>query len=191
MPHLLEAITCFEYISNNVPSWISTLEALEVSVQEKQAELSRIPVPVRKLKKVGSNESLRPLSNSDEGGNLESMASAPQQADMADPPTTEDLAINRRKRKTTSIASNASLPTKFRSRSMIMVYYDSEIQKSFEQLVRNIGTARNNIRRARMANRMEAVSSGKNPSLLLGARTGYASLSMFRTSRGLGTSPVT
>jgi len=61
--------------------------------------------------------------------------------------------------------SAESVPTKFRSRSMIIVYYDSDIQKTFEGIVRNIGTARNNIRKARMANRMETISTGTTISL--------------------------
>jgi len=184
---MLEAIVCFEYISDNVPSWISTLEALESTVREKHSAISRIPVPARKLKKTGSNESIRPRCSSGEGKHLESMASAPQDADMVDAPTTEDLITNRRKRKTTSIVSTDSLPTKFRSRNMIIVYYDSEIQKSFEQIVRNIGTARNNIRKARMANRMEAVSNGKHISGMAGVRSGYGPLMMMRSSRTSGT----
>jgi hypothetical protein len=98
------------------------------------------------------------------------MASAPQDADLVCAPTNDDLVNKSRKRKTVSIISNESVPTKFRSRSMIIVYYDSEIQKSFEEIVRNIGTARNNIRKARMADRMKALNSGKNTPMFTSSR---------------------
>jgi len=41
---------------------------------------------------------------------------------------------------------------------MIIVYYDSEVQKAFETLVRNIGTGRNLLRKGKMAARIEALA---------------------------------
>jgi hypothetical protein len=41
---------------------------------------------------------------------------------------------------------------------MIIVYYDGQIQKEFEQLVRNIGTGRNLLRKGRMAAKAEALA---------------------------------
>jgi len=165
-----EAIVCFEFINQHVSTWISTLESLQSTVRSKRAEISRVPIPTRKLKRTGSDESIRPGSSHE--GNLESMTSAPQAADLIRAPTNQDYNINCRKRKTASLLSAESVPTKYRSRSMIIVYYDSDIQKSFEGVVRHIGTARNNIRKARMANRMEAFSKGRNVSVLPVSRTG-------------------
>jgi hypothetical protein len=170
---MLEAILCYEFISDNVPSWISTLSSLGITIRDKHNVISRIPVPARKLKKTGSNESIRPRSSDEDGNHLESMTSAPQEADLVRAPTNDDLANNSRKRKTVSIISSESIPLKFRSRSMIIVYYDSEIQQSFEEIVRNIGTARNNIRKAKMADRMMAISSGKSKPVLTGSKTEY------------------
>ncbi|KAF2083125.1 hypothetical protein K490DRAFT_70169 [Saccharata proteae CBS 121410] len=45
---------------------------------------------------------------------------------------------------------------------MIVVYYDSEVQKAFENLVRNIGTGRNILRKGKMAARMEAMAATAN-----------------------------
>ncbi|TAQ84057.1 hypothetical protein B7494_g7616 [Chlorociboria aeruginascens] len=66
--------------------------------------------------------------------------------------------INRaifRKRKTDSLASGESNNTpKTRTRSMIIVYYDSQVQSAFEELVKNISGVRNAMRKAKMAAKM-------------------------------------
>ena len=42
---------------------------------------------------------------------------------------------------------------------MIIVYYDSAVQEAFEMIVRNIGTARNNIRKGKMASAMKKMTA--------------------------------
>lgn len=182
-----DAHNCFQFISNNAPEWISILESLERKVKERQDHISRVPVPARRLKKTGSNESIRPKSDSEDirSGQVE-VLSAPQDNDLANPIHPQHLLLNSRKRKTASVLSNDSAaPAKYRTRSMIVVYYDSEIQKSFEQIVRYIGTARNSIRKARTAHRMELLASGQAFNLLGSSpRSGYAPLALFASARG-------
>lgn len=62
-----------------------------------------------------------------------------------------------RKRKTQSMASNGSQVPKYRTRSMIIVYYDSAVQNAFEELVRHISASRNAMRRGKMAARMASM----------------------------------
>jgi hypothetical protein len=59
-----------------------------------------------------------------------------------------------RKRKTDSIASGGSQAPKYRTRSMIIVYYDSAVQNAFEELVKLISASRNAMRKGKMAVRM-------------------------------------
>ena len=59
-----------------------------------------------------------------------------------------------RKRKTDSIASGGSQAPKYRTRSMIIVYYDSTVQNAFEELVKLISASRNAMRKGKMAARM-------------------------------------
>ena len=59
-----------------------------------------------------------------------------------------------KKRKTESLASAESNVPKYRTRSMIIVYYDSAVQNAFEGLVRFISSSRNNMRKGKMAQRM-------------------------------------
>ncbi|KFY12110.1 hypothetical protein V491_06907, partial [Pseudogymnoascus sp. VKM F-3775] len=62
-----------------------------------------------------------------------------------------------RKRKTESLASADSGKPKHRTRSMIIVYYDSAVQSDFESLVKHISASRNNMRKGKMAARMASM----------------------------------
>ncbi|QSZ28560.1 hypothetical protein DSL72_003058 [Monilinia vaccinii-corymbosi] len=59
-----------------------------------------------------------------------------------------------RKRKTESLASGNSHAPKYRTRSMIIVYYDSAVQTAFEELVKFVSGNRNAMRKGKMAAKM-------------------------------------
>jgi hypothetical protein len=59
-----------------------------------------------------------------------------------------------RKRKTESLTSAEGQTPKYRTRSMIIVYYDSQVQLAFEELVKYISASRNAMRKGKMAARM-------------------------------------
>ena len=59
-----------------------------------------------------------------------------------------------RKRKTESLASAESQIPKYRTRSMIIVYYDSAVQTAFEDLVKFVSGSRNAMRKGKMAAKM-------------------------------------
>jgi hypothetical protein len=59
-----------------------------------------------------------------------------------------------KKRKTESLASGESLAPKYRTRSMIIVYYDSTVQNAFEDLVKFVSGSRNAMRKGKMAAKM-------------------------------------
>lgn len=185
---MTEALTCFKFLRDQAPVWITELAELEKHVAARQAEIAQLPEGIfqPKLKKSGSSESIRPGKEDEEtgdclygdqavesrgstaspvslrhglvtGGAHADTSSAPaRQQDQA--PST-DLERLPRKRKTASILSNATAPPKYRSRSMIIVYYDSIVQAAFEQLVRHITSAKNNVRKAKLAARMQLMSA--------------------------------
>lgn len=63
-----------------------------------------------------------------------------------------------RKRKTESVISNESAQApKYRTRSMIIVYYDSTVQAAFEDLVKYISANRNSMRKGKMNAKMDAM----------------------------------
>ncbi|KAK4466404.1 hypothetical protein QBC42DRAFT_83584 [Cladorrhinum samala] len=57
----------------------------------------------------------------------------------------------RKKQRTDSVISAEGVTPKYRSRSMIIVYYDSYVQSFFEELVKFVSASRNMMRKAKMA----------------------------------------
>jgi hypothetical protein len=57
----------------------------------------------------------------------------------------------RKRQRTDSVISADGGPPKYRSRSMIIVYYDSYVQMFFEELVKFVSAGRNMMRKAKMA----------------------------------------
>lgn len=185
---MAEGLACFTFLRDQAPVWIAELSELEKHVAARQAEIAQLPASFSrpKLKKSGSNESIRPGREDEEsdpclygdqavesrgstespvslryglttgGGHADTSSAPARQQDKA--PST-DLERMPRKRKTASILSNATAPPKYRSRSMIIVYYDSIVQAAFEQLVRQITSAKNNVRKAKLAARMQLMAA--------------------------------
>ncbi|KAI9842647.1 MAG: hypothetical protein M1837_007014 [Sclerophora amabilis] len=156
------------FIKENTPDWINSLDELTSKIASCKVELSELSeLNLHRLKpKNGSTESLRPgihQSDPDNGHELEPsqlLASAAKQ---------QHAQMLRRKRKTASLSTDADQP-KFRTRSMIIIRYDSQVQDGFANIYRNIGTARNNLRKARMAEGMAermkqatALANGDSP----------------------------
>jgi hypothetical protein len=193
-----EIYNCFKYLLDSSPQWVRDVEELERTIAERQNEMVRSPVPVSPTpKKTASNESLRdgsPLQperhgyNNPNGGSRMEVNSNPEAAHNHEGHVRAfdamHMLLSQRKRKTTSVLSNNTAPIKFRSRSMIIVYYDSRVQASFEHLVRSIGTGRNSIRKARMAARMEALSAGEDD-----PDDFTREIPSFRSTRKMGMSP--
>ncbi|KAF2423625.1 hypothetical protein EJ08DRAFT_441447 [Tothia fuscella] len=155
-----ESLRCFEYLVEAVPLWIKGLEELEQKVKDRHDEITRVAVPVSQqtVKRTGSNESIRPGQEERESSKIMDIVAAPQPNDIEHAQTTQQMHLESRHRKSASLLTTSSGPSKYRSRSSIIVYYDSAIQEAFEHIVRSIGIGRNHIRKARMAARMEALS---------------------------------
>ncbi|KAF5985950.1 hypothetical protein FBULB1_2682 [Fusarium bulbicola] len=63
----------------------------------------------------------------------------------------------RKKPKSPSMISNDDAPAAYRTRSMIIVYYDSYVQSFFDDLVRFVSSSRNLMRKAKMAARVAQI----------------------------------
>ena len=81
-------------------------------------------------------------------------ALARQSSQPTPPAQARTAAPNIKKRKTESLASGESLVPKYRTRSMIIVYYDSAVQTAFEELVKFVSGSRNAMRKGKMAAKM-------------------------------------
>ncbi|KAF1966086.1 hypothetical protein BU23DRAFT_333170 [Bimuria novae-zelandiae CBS 107.79] len=139
----------FLFLHDNIPKWSNDVTDIETKIVAMQSELSRIPVS-RSLpfkKRTGSIASIR---------NLDAIQEEP------DAPSSEarQSEPNNRKRKEPSLFSGQqSGPAKLRSRTMVVVNYDGQIQTVFEQLVRAIGTGRNMLRKGKMAAKLDAMAA--------------------------------
>ncbi|KAF2473942.1 uncharacterized protein BDR25DRAFT_302001 [Lindgomyces ingoldianus] len=137
----------FTFLQDNIPSWCNNLSEIEDKVTGMQNAIARVPMsrPFPLRKKTGSVESIR---------DLDAILEEPCSSTAA-----QSSPLANRKRKTPSaLSGHASGPSKYRTRTMIIVHYDGQIQKAFETLVRNIGTGRNMLRKGKMAAKMEALA---------------------------------
>ena len=157
----MDALASFTHLLDNLPAWLSKLDELSTQVTEQHANFLQL-THSSELKlvrqKTGSTESLRPHDKNEAPEDRKDKAieitvtsvspDQPQQYQANDVVAVKEM---HRKRKPGSALSAASGPTRYRSRSMVIVYYDSDVQDAFESLVRNIAGARNNLRKGRAA----------------------------------------
>lgn len=149
------------HLVDTIPDWLTQLNGLAAQVVEQQSRIPQIPhYPGFGLarKKHDSTESLRPkqknVGEADDAAIIVNEISLPSGPSRPSSPHKDGamfLQEVRRKRKPNSCCSGASGPQRYRTRSMIVVYYDSMIQEAFEQMVRNIAAARNQLRKGRAA----------------------------------------
>lgn len=170
----MDALTSFTHLTENIPDWLAKLEDLAAQVVEQHSRFTKL-THLTQLKlsrrKRGSTESLRP---NDDGDINQTTAvplndnSSSGEPGMLNPNFDSAKAMGdvKRKRKCSTV-SGASGIRRYRTRSMIIVYYDSAIQDAFESLVRHIASARNNLRKGKTAAnfkaRMIALGMEENP----------------------------
>ncbi|MCJ1367620.1 hypothetical protein MMC16_006754 [Acarospora aff. strigata] len=157
----MDALKSFRFLADNLPSWISHLDELSVRASitcQEHSQLYHSTGLAQEITRNCSTESLRPTDKPDKDKVAVTVTerTIQQRINLVDPANKHLFREARRKRKPGSVVSGASGPQKYRTRSMIIVYYDSVVQEAFEKLVRNIGSARNNLRKGRMQASMKA-----------------------------------
>jgi hypothetical protein len=128
----------FTYLQDNVPQWLQDVTSMEEKVVAMQQENSKIQMSQSPLGKQRSDS-------------IESIRSARLNAIAENTPpsngTNTDLAGSR-KRKSLSVSSGRVSNSLRHRKTMVVVNYDGDMQKSFELLVRAIGTGRHMLRKA-------------------------------------------
>ena len=162
----MDALASFTHLAENIPEWLSKLDDLAAQVADQHARFARVShshfTQYRLSKKHDSTESLRPSKEDlDDPGPTPILLTDPSAPPPEIPPTsqpsTTPLAREiQRKRKPASNLSVSSGPQKYRTRTMVIVYYNSAIQAAFEDLVRCIAAARNNLRKGKTAASLKA-----------------------------------
>ena len=160
----MDALQSFIHLNDSVPAWLSKLDDLTVIVAEHNARFLEMARYGSKLlsKKTVSTESLR------EGPALNHHAiegeAAIKATDIYVPPNPSHQCLSHASRARNAVnnsalvrkrkGSNASVISgqrRYRTKSMVVVYYDSAVQESFESLFRSIAGARNNLRKGKTA----------------------------------------
>lgn len=172
------AMDALKNITNNVPDWLKRLGDLSGQIEQRQAELVALgQSSTKSVRNRGSNESLL-RKERDEGDTptsptpekkTEPAEQTPQSdgAENTTGPTSSDIkdqttqavtvaqararAQVRKRHRSQSIVSVEGNPAAYRSRSMIIVYYDSYVENFFEELVKFVSASRNLMRKAKMA----------------------------------------
>ena len=159
------SVDAFMRLSQDIPSWIRKLDDLSEQVAKQSRRCNRLSnFPDRQLfkRRTGSTESLRPKEDVEDATTVPdghtshtSASSEPQSHGCPRTPQHDqdralEVKTSPRKRKPASSLFATSGPTKYRTKSMIIVYYDSAIQEGFESLVRSIASSRNAVRKAKL-----------------------------------------
>jgi len=167
----MDAMTSFVYLTDTLPNWIQQIKGLSTHASKKHAEY--IAEYTRRLTQIRSKKE-RTLSlasiHTHKKEPVESPPPPPEilqhPAESTPEPSTPDplhmpsleagnkylLAQAQRKRKLdSSIRSGASGPQKFRSKHMLVIYYDAYLQEQLDALVKGIGGARNNLRKGKLS----------------------------------------
>ncbi|KAM0361895.1 hypothetical protein ACHAPK_011685, partial [Fusarium culmorum] len=174
------AMDALKNLVNNVPDWLQRLDDLSGQIDRRQAELAAVAAAegkspkAKSIRNKGSTKSLKPK---DDPPVVHTEASADKLAETYDPPKVHPRspasiqrqhkimktaqarvgAHVRKKPKSPSMMSNEDTPAAYRTRSMIIVYYDSYVQGFFDELVRFVSSSRNLIRKAKMAARVAQI----------------------------------
>ncbi|KAL8938584.1 MAG: hypothetical protein Q9216_003812 [Gyalolechia sp. 2 TL-2023] len=160
MPEAMDALKSFVHLTDSIPQWLVKLDELAKEVTEQHSRFVRLSqsqfTEFRLSKKHDSTESLRPpkddLDDPSSSALLDPFAPSKKILPTSQPGANLVVKEIKRKRKSGSAElSAASGPQRYRTRSLVIVYYDSAIQEAFEQLVRSIAGARNNLRKGRTA----------------------------------------
>jgi hypothetical protein len=164
MPQSMDAVTSFSHLTTNLPEWILEIDKLHAHATEKHrefaAEYSRLLQTARpKRIKSPSITSIHSTGDKAIERGPSSTGEDATSPPLAFPEISPFEAGNRylyaqarRKRKpTSSVRSGASGPQKFRSKQSVVIYYDSFMQEKLDTMVKNIASARNNIRKGKVS----------------------------------------
>lgn len=140
----------FTFLQDNIPQWLQDVTGLEKRATAMQEDLVKTPVSTSPFA-MHTTDSIKSIRQERMGAIAEEAAQS--QGAQTDP-------LGNRKRKTLSVLSGpASGPSRYRPRTMVVVSYDGDMQKSFELLVRAIGTGRNMLRKAKMEAKMNELAA--------------------------------
>lgn len=183
-----DALNSFRYLLEKVPDWIADLQNILDNTTQRQNELlfanqptDPAELPAGEISAKASSltagrlnehppEEATAVETDDhiKEDHAETATPTPALLRPQIPHMTESdvLRLSQRKRKTFSACSrDESGPSKYRSRSLAVVYYDGDVQSRFADLVRAFNYCRNDIRRSKLSARVDTLArSGSSSS---------------------------
>lgn len=172
-----EALRSLENLLESVPGWIHELESILATSMERRQEVFFENQPAGSPVQLSRTPSKSSSLLSKRSADIEHKSkdgTSPAQAKREDetlrsqlPHVTQSdiLRLAQRKRKTASALSDLSGPPRFRSKSAVIIYYDGDVQKKFETVVRAIGANRNALRKGKIVAKVDKfsrISSGNS-----------------------------
>ncbi|KAL2803426.1 hypothetical protein BJX63DRAFT_412026 [Aspergillus granulosus] len=131
----MDALGAFSYLADHLPTWMTKLSDITTHTAAKHAEfaeafkkLSATPVKVRRRQ----NSSVCSIHTESVRVGSQRRKRAADDGDVASLDSVDGAAV-------------------ISTRHNLIIHYDGYTQKSLEELVRNIGTARNNLRKGKMS----------------------------------------
>ncbi len=161
----MDAVASLTHLTSNLPEWILQIDKLSAHAAAKHAEFaaeySRLLDTLKPMR--DRSPSIASIHSTDEMS-IDKTHSSPIAADtISQTPDFPEIspfeagnrylyAQARRKRKaTSSVRTGASGPQKFRSKHSVVIYYDASLQEQLDTMVKNIASARNNIRKGKVS----------------------------------------
>jgi hypothetical protein len=153
-----DALSCFKSLLDTVPTWLEELQEILKGAAEKQEEILFANKPsdsgIHTPSKTPSLQSRISATGSDHAQQIV----VPIRPALQHLTNSDALRLSQRKRKTASIMSGESGPSRFRTKYAAVVYYDGDTQNRFEKLVRAVGLSRNAIRKGKMSAKVDSLS---------------------------------
>ena len=158
-PQHMDALTSFVFLTENLPNWAEKIKDLAEHTATRHNEFAaeyRRLVKQARPKKAKSPSLASNRSNDRSVENREGLArsKSSQESVRLNPLEAGNKHLfssvrDREKNTGVSFRSGASGPRRFRQKHAVVIYYDGHVQTSLEAMVRNISTARNNLRKGK------------------------------------------
>ena len=165
MASQVDPLQSFTHLNDNVPLWLTRLDELVIKSEIQYERFFRLTrhgeIKLSRKKKSVSTDSLRPqqdvntavtLQQNKGGAAVASMTLGPTWAPTRDATTSANVEaqeVPRKRRAGSELSGAPSGHCVYRSKEMVVVYFDGEIQNLFEGLVKSIATARNSLRKGK------------------------------------------
>lgn len=153
----IDAAQCFTLISENVPTWITRVSELAQHTAARHAEFAeeykRLAPQRPRRRRNSSVHSIQPTSLPDNEDTCAAKYGTTAAENTDNNKFRIDLKPNPLKRPNDDLSSSGSLarPPTTRMRHNLVIHYDGHTQQELEHVVRDIGTARNWIRKGKLS----------------------------------------